>query len=217
MTKSFDPVEWTRRAKEKRTSSTFGAPKSFDQASRSVVAVLSKGTAVARSYGHEQLRISPSAVDLSRMEKAGSLPVLDSHVQASISSAIGRITRVWFDSGSLLGKIVFNQTAEGDRALGMVSRSEITSVSIGYQVDQWQIKDASGRVLDPEVDRIVIDGSLIFEAVKWRLLEASVVSVPADDEANFRSFPSGTGIGAVRATRARMIMRMRALGMRGYA
>jgi phage head maturation protease len=145
------------------------------------------------------------------------LPVLDSHVQASISSAIGRITRVWFDSGSLLGKIVFNQTAEGDRALGMVSRSEITSVSIGYQVDQWQIKDASGRVLDPEVDRIVIDGSLIFEAVKWRLLEASVVSVPADDEANFRSFPSGTGIGAVRATRARMIMRMRALGMRGYA
>jgi phage head maturation protease len=204
------PPGWSQASSTKRYADVAGAPRSFNAEQRSVDAVLSKGSAVQRSYGTEKLLISSAAVDLSRLEKGG-IMVLDSHTQTSIHNSIGRLTRVWFEGATLFGRICFNQTGAGDTAMGMVERGEITSVSIGYTVLKWQVRDAEGRLLDPEYDRIRPGDDLTFEAVRWQLLEASLVSVPADSEAVIRSFP-GSPIGA-RNARARMRMRLRMAGV----
>ncbi|PDT75090.1 HK97 family phage prohead protease [Bradyrhizobium sp. C9] len=200
-----------RFSSEKRRSSTVpGEPRSLNKSDRTIDATLSKGSAVQRAYGTEVLRISPSAVDLSRLD-AGGIMVLDSHNQSSISSSLGRLTRVWFEGKTLLGRIRFNKTPAGDAAFGMVARGELSSVSVGYTVTKWQITGEDGRILDPAVDRISFDDNLTFEAVRWGLHEVSIVSTPADSEANFRSFGDYSLAAAHRAALARMAARTRML------
>jgi hypothetical protein len=165
------------------------APSSYDPELRSVDAVLSMGSPVTRFYGTEKLRIDARAVDLSRVSNGG-IPVLDSHNQSSITNALGKISRAWFaDHGgerALMGTLTFNATAQGRRAQGMIRRNEVTSVSVGYIVDEWEITDEDGRVIDQDHVRWD-DVNLNFEATKWRLLEASLVCVPADSLASIRS------------------------------
>ena len=52
------------------------SPTSYNKELRTVDAVLSKGSPVARAYGTEVLKISRDAIDLSRVFGAG-IPVLD--------------------------------------------------------------------------------------------------------------------------------------------
>jgi len=185
-------------AVEKRVQNL--SPATYDEVDRTVDAVLSRGSPVARFYGTERLEISRTAVDLSRM-KASGIFVLDSHVQASINSSLGRLVRVWIERDeagpALMGTILFNQTPEGRKAEGMVSRGEIGSVSIGYQVaaEDWLITDAKGKLVDPNSNRWNED-DLTFTATRWTLAEASLVSVGADAAAGFRA------AAALRADRA---------------
>jgi phage head maturation protease len=173
------------------------APSSYSKANRTVECVISVGSPVVRTFGTEQLKISPDAVDVTRMQSSG-IAVLDSHQQAGIDNHLGRFTRIWFGKSSgkpaLLGEISFDHTERGRLAEGMISRGEIKGISCGYLVSQWEVRDADGRVLDPEQDRIPFDGSVTFEATRWELVEASLVSVPADPAAMVRSLdraPSG--------------------------
>ncbi|MDN4984654.1 hypothetical protein QY049_15735 [Bradyrhizobium sp. WYCCWR 13022] len=192
----------------RRFAQSGAAPRTFNAEQRTVDVVLSKGSPVVRSYGTERLRIAPDAVDLSRLESAG-IPLLDSHTQRGISAAIGRFIRIWFEGETLLGRVQFNKTPQGEAALGMVERGEITSVSVGYIVSRWEITDAKGRVLDPDNDRIPLGADLTFTAVRWQLLEGSLVSVPADAEAVVRSFD---GVASpADAARKRMQARQRML------
>jgi HK97 family phage prohead protease len=208
MQKIIKPSGWRRLSGEKRFASIGSSPRTFNPGERTVDAVLSKGSAVNRNYGTERLRISESAVNLGRLATTG-LPVLDSHEQRGISNALGRLSRVWIEGKTLLGRIRFNQTEAGQQAMEMVSRGEITAISIGYTVNDWQIRDANGKVLDPEHDRISLDGTLTFEAVDWELLEASLVTVPADSAATIRSFGSGKTPKYIQDVRARMLARQR--------
>jgi phage head maturation protease len=90
----------------------------------------------------------------------------------------------------------------------MVKRGELAGISAGYTVSKWRITDADGRVLDPEQDRIKPNDDLTFEATKWELLEASLVTVPADSEAMVRSH-GGRTIGHKGAIRLRMRMKQK--------
>jgi phage head maturation protease len=181
------------------------SPSSFNAATRSVNACLSRGAPVKRFYGTEVLRISPEAVDLSRMKSAG-IPLLDSHNSSGIGSALGRVRSVWFDQGALMGTLTFNQTPSGDAAMGMIERSEICSLSCGYRVESWKITDEAGNAVDEEDARFEDD--LTFEATRWCLLECSVVLVPADSMASVRSL-SDTAPDFIRDARARMMTRQR--------
>ncbi|MCG2668752.1 HK97 family phage prohead protease [Bradyrhizobium sp. GCM10023182] len=191
----------------RRFAQSGAAPRTFNAERRTVDVVLSKGSAVQRSYGTERLRIAPDAVDLSRLESAG-IPLLDSHAQRGISNAIGRFVRIWFEGDTLLGRVQFNETPQGEAALGMIERGEISAVSVGYIVSSWEITDAKGRVLDPDDDRIPLDGSLTFEATRWQVLEGSLVSVPADPQAVVRSI-DGTSTPPAFGPLARMEARQR--------
>src|SRR6202040_4278699 len=69
--------------------------------------------------------------------------------------------------------------------------------------------DDEGDVVDPS--RLRWDGEYTFTAKRWTLLECSLVSVPADQNALVRSFGPSPPIGADGAAtvRARMSARMR--------
>jgi phage head maturation protease len=166
------------------------APASYDHKTHTVDAVLSMGSPVKRFYGTEVLRISPQAVDLSRMEQGG-IPFLDHHSQNGIDNVLGRITETWFKRGALMGRIKFAQTEQGQKAEGMVARGEIAGVSAGYRVEDWEITDADGNVVDPDKDRVRWDDDLTFTATRWQLFEASLVGVPADAASMIRSLGSG--------------------------
>src|SRR6266700_2429502 len=94
------PRGWSPATISKRFASAPG-PSSYDAESHTCDAVLSMGTRVKRFYGTEVLRIDPQSVIIERMVGAG-IPLLDSHNQSGISSALGRVTRVWFSGGALM-------------------------------------------------------------------------------------------------------------------
>ena len=183
-------------------------PSSYNAESRTVDAVISKGSPVIRAFGTEKLRISPDAVILDRIASSG-LPVLDSHQQVGIGNSLGRITKTWFTRDALMGTIAFNDTPEGRKAEGMVRRGEISGVSAGYTIREWLITDCDGKVIDPEKTRIDFSDDLTFTATRWELLEASLVSVPADSAAMVRSMGGKTGRQVVADARARMAARQR--------
>jgi phage head maturation protease len=184
------------------------APSSYDAKSRTVNCVISMGSPVVRFYGTEKLRISPDAVDLSRMQSSG-IPLLDSHNQHSIENSLGRFTKTWFTRNALMGQITFNDTERGRLAEGMVARREIAGISAGYTVREWEITDAKGNVLDPEVQRINFEDDLTFEATRWSLLEGSLVTVPADSAAMVRSMGGSSDRQIVADVQARMLARHR--------
>jgi Caudovirus prohead serine protease len=199
---NFTPRGWKPGLIEKRFANT--TPTSYDAESRTVDCVISRGSPVARFYGTEVLRIAPSAVVIDRLA-AGGIPLLDSHQQTGIGNSLGRFTRVWFSGGALMGKIAFNATAEGRKAEGMVKRGEITGISAGYSVREWEISDEDGTVIDPEKTQLRWDDTgLTFTATLWELLEGSLVTVPADASASVRSMRGDRYMDDLSDIRARM-------------
>jgi phage head maturation protease len=190
-----------------------GGPISYDKRQHTVEAVISKGSPVVRPYGVEVLRISPQAVDLSRLHEGG-IPFLDHHNQSGIDQILGRVTEAWIERGSLMGRIKFNQTEQGKKAEGMIARGELTGISAGYRVEEWEITDPDGKVIDPDKDRVRWDDDLTFTATRWQLFEVSGVGVPADAVASVRSLGGRDAVADIRArvgARHRMMARMAAL------
>ncbi len=190
------------------------SPASYNADTHSCEAVLSAGTDVQRAFGTERLSVKPSAVDLNRLYEGG-IPLLDSHNATSIKTVLGRVTRAWFSNGMLIGKLVFAETPEGRRAEQMVMRGEVSSVSIGYQISKWKVYDADGDEIDPATQRISWDDNLIFEAVRWQLVECSLVSTPADPQASIRSLDGNVDRRSNRNAALRMLMRQRMIERKG--
>jgi len=101
----------------------------------------------------------------------------------------------------------FNKTPQGELAMGMVERGELGSLSTGYRVTKWLIRDENGDEVDQE-EPIGWDDKLSFEATRWQLLEASLVLINAEG--------SGTSIRSLDGNRdwiadirARMLSRQR--------
>jgi prohead serine protease len=162
-------------------------PSSYDAKARTVTAVLSIGAAVKRFYGTEVLEITPKAVNLDRVASCG-VPLIDSHnIFGALNGVLGRLERAWFEAGELLGSISFDDSEVGRQAEGLAARGMVRGISIGYRVDEWEIKDADGNIVDPERERLIWDELYTFTAKRWELLEVSMVSVPADPSAFIRS------------------------------
>ncbi len=150
-------------------------PDSYDADAHTVEAVLSTGAAVTRYFFAEELEISDAAIDLSRVT-GGVAPLLDTHNQFEVGAQLGRIISARVENGELIGTVQFDQTDAGQLVEARVARGELRAISIGYQVNTWQITSTPGSS-DTETWR----------AMNWQLLEASLVPVPADPNAVVRS------------------------------
>ena len=125
------------------------SPESYDAQERTVRAILSAGASVKRMYGTEVLQITPSAVNLDRLQTCG-VPLIDSHNIFGLDGVLGNLERAWFKDKKLLGLIRFDDGEAGRQAEGLVARGAVRGVSIGYRVDKWKVTDADGNVIDPE-------------------------------------------------------------------
>jgi len=126
---------------------------------RTVPAALSSETPVARWFGTEVLSHEKDAVDLSRA--AEGLPLLFGHNQ---DQPIGIVENVRLKDGRLRGLLRFSNNSRAREIFQDVQDGFLKNISIGYTVDRWEESADS--------DEIRVTG--------WTLLEASVVTVPAD-------------------------------------
>lgn len=150
---------------------------SYDATSRTVEAVLSAGTRVRRYFGFEELEVSAGAIDLSRAQ-SGLCPVLNAHNQGDVHGVLGTLIAVAVRGVELVGTIRFADTVAGRDAEAMVARGELAGVSIGYNVRTWQMVEQTD------------DEREVWRATSWELMEVSIVPVPADPAAGFRSAQS---------------------------
>ena len=155
------------------------APESVDEAERSVEVVISTGATVrrwdwgrAREYD-ETLAIEPDSVRLDRLN--GGAPLLAVHNWFSLDAVIGSVmpgtARV--EDGELRARVRFSKRSEVDGVFGDVLDGIIRSVSVGYDVRRWEIDEEASPP--------------VYRAVDWEPYEVSVVPVPADPHAGFRS------------------------------
>lgn len=148
---------------QERRSSLSGAPVQAE--SRSVRAALSSEEPVARFFGEEVLLHDSSAIDLSRAVENG-VPLLINHDDGGLP--IGRVRGISLDDdGMLRGDLVFSDVTETARnAWELAREGTLSDISIRYRINAYQ---RSGSEDDAR-----------YTATDWTLLEASVVSVPAD-------------------------------------
>lgn len=175
------------------------SPSTYDAKTRTVEAIFSAGTRVSRWGMFEELAISVEAIDLNRVA-LGQVKLLDSHNQYAIDAVLGAVENARVEGGKLVGRIRFADTEAGRAAEGAVARGELTGISVGYRVTTWVLVSSEGE-------------AEIWRAEKWELLEVSLVSVPADPQAQMRSIapPAAEKPVSHAAGRARMRMRQSAI------
>lgn len=139
-----------------------------DPADRTVPAVLSSEAPVTRFGETEILSHEPGAIDLARARDG--LPLLFCH---DVAAPIGVVEQVHLDGPKLRGRLRFGRGAKAAEAFDDVRDGILKSLSIGYRVLQTEPRPGGYRV------------------TQWELLEASLVSVPADPAAgvNRQLFP----------------------------
>lgn len=146
------------------------APASYDEANRTIEAVISTFAPVQRNGFTE--RLDPAGLDLSRLVGA---PVLDGHRQGSARDVIGTITGHRLDGQALIATIRLSGAADAAPIIERIREGTITGVSIGYRVARWV--DST----DP------ISKARARTAAAWSILEVSAVAIGADHGAIFRS------------------------------
>jgi hypothetical protein len=122
----------------------------------------------------ETLDMSPGSVRLARMNMGA--PLLDSHnyyagTRAMIGAIVPGSARV--SGGKLIASAKFSRSAEGERAFQDAKDGILRGVSAGYMIHEREIDDS----VNPPMHRIT----------DWEPHEVSVVAIPADKGAGFRS------------------------------
>lgn len=131
--------------------------------------VLSAGAAVERGSFVEVL-------DLDGASWPDTIPLLDSHRQGSLDDNLGDVTAIRREDSEIVGTVRLSKHSDkAKRIAAELSDGRSFSASIGYAVEKWaETKPAGKRTLT---------------AKQWRIMEASLVSVPADPSSKIRSTP----------------------------
>lgn len=176
-------------------------PATLDPGLRTVEAIVSTGAPAPRPGYVERLDLS--GADLSRLIGG---PVLDGHRSASTRDQLGVIEAAELRPEGLWVRIRFRSNEAAQAVLADIGDGTLRGLSIGYSVQLWRdTQDGNRRVRT---------------AVKWTPIEVSVVPIPADAGAYFRTGESRmenetlevTTPPAVTLTRADMNREIRSIG-----
>ena len=157
------------------------APATLDPTGRTVNLLWTAGGRVIRYddiLGREYIEELPAAAaDLSRLN-AGA-PVLADH-NNELESIIGVVDRAWVEGSDGWATIRFSARDDIEGIFADVSAGIIRNVSVGYQVEQFEL------VNDPA------ESLPIYRATRWLPMEVSLVAVPADAAAQIRKLSTPT-------------------------
>lgn len=162
------PRTFTRRAPQVREAAPVvmppRRPTSADLLQRRVEAIVST---FAEARGHA---LDPQGCDLSRLIGG---PVLDAHRTISTRDILGVVERARIVPEGLWAQMRFRDTDAAMAVLTSIQDGILRGVSLGYSVQRWGQQRQGNRTR-----RI---------ALRWTPLEVSVVPLPADAGATFRS------------------------------
>jgi len=135
-----------------------------DEETRTIEIAFSSEDPYMRWYGYEILGHGDGDVDMEFMA-SGSAPFLAQHDHDNV---IGIIERAWIDSDSKGRAVVrFSKSARAEEFFQDVIDGIRKNISVGYEITEAKLVEESED--GPDTYRM-----------KWRPLEASLVSVPAD-------------------------------------
>jgi HK97 family phage major capsid protein/HK97 family phage prohead protease len=135
---------------------------SSDSKKRTVAAALSSEAEIERYFGFEVLDHSDGAIDLSR---ANGAPLLMDHDD---TDQVGVVEKVFVgDDRKLRATLRFSSSQRASEIWQDVQDGIRTSLSVGYRINEM---GKTGRKGEKDV----------YTATRWQVLEASIVSIPAD-------------------------------------
>ena len=143
-------------------------PATLDPTARTIEAIVSTGADVQRAGFIERLPLDNA--DLSRLVGA---PVLDAHNARTTRDQLGVVEAAEIRPEGLWVRIRFRSNTAAQSVLDDIQNGTLRGLSVGYSVAGWQ-ETREGR------RRIRI-------ARQWTPIEVSIVPIPADPGAHFRS------------------------------
>ncbi len=146
-------------------------PATFDEATRTVEAVIATTAPVARrdQRGSYAEVLDFTTLDLSN---AAHLRVLDSHRTSSVRDAIGVVVSVRVQGEQLIAKLRLSAADDVLPVMQRIADGTIQGVSIGYRVSRWKESTSAGtRTRRPDT---------------WALTEVTLTSNLADTAATLR-------------------------------
>ena len=136
----------------------------FNEAERTVELTFSSEEMIERWFGYEVLSHDEDAVDLSWLKEGG--VVLLNH---DIDEQIGAVIDVWLDKikRKCKAEIKISRSSKGEEIWQDIIDGIRRNVSVGYLVQEVTVEGQK-------------DGKNIYKITKWKPLEVSIVSIPAD-------------------------------------
>lgn len=148
-----------------------GAASSWNAETRTFRAVIAAGAAVRRWDREGEFQ---EILDHAGVELPSKIPLLNAHRSHDVRDVVGTIERIEHVAGRLEAVIRLSKRADLDGLARDIGDGILSGISIGYAVASWR------EELDDHGERTKT-------ATKWRLLEVSLVPIPADDAARVRS------------------------------
>ena len=154
----------------------------IDAEKRQVTFVAATENGVETYVGREYLVME--GADLRRFRKVGT--ILDTHDRWTVGAVIGKPVQTDVEGSDLVMKVEFaKKTQRSEDAWQLVSTGFVKTMSIGYRYDQKNVEVLREGERWSGNEKMVGPGIVVRQ---WELLEASVVSVPADEEARRRVY-----------------------------
>lgn len=144
-------------------------PGTYNAEAGTVDAVIATGSPVHRNGYVEILDVG--AADLSVLRGA---PVLNNHRQGSVDDVLGSVVDHRREGDTIVATLRLSDRPEHASIVSAIRSGTLASVSIGYEVSQWE-------------DGTDANGARTRTAKAWRIREVSFVAVPADPHARTRN------------------------------
>jgi hypothetical protein len=159
---------------------------------RTFEATIARGGPVERAYGTERLRISPSSIDLCRMQNDCMVPVLDSLREDSVlEHSLGKLITVRIEDNAVVGRIRFHETKPGRRAADLIANGAL-DIAVSYAAEGIEVFDSDNRRVDPNDTERASESGIVFEVCKWQIAALSLVrrDLSAGDDVSDRCYRS---------------------------
>lgn len=149
-------------------------PTTWNEEALTVEAVLSTGAPVQRrdARGPYVERLDLSTLALSELE---GVPLLDGHRQSGSENVVGIIQSARREGEALVGVLRLSAADDAANVRAKVGEGTLRGVSVGYAVSAFEDSTDSDT------------GQRVRTATAWRILEVSLVAIPADPSAKIRS------------------------------
>lgn len=158
-------------------------PKTVNEENRTISAVIASENPV-RIYDYQNGFVDEVLL-MSGMESVDQIPLVDSHRYSSVQQILGSCTGIKSEGVDLVGEISFSSVNQAE--FTKTKEGHISKLSIGYEVLEYTIIPSGQRGNVNGKEYIADDKFDLKIVTKWRLLEVSLVALPADESTEFRN------------------------------